>query len=145
MRCFSFGGIFGHISRQWVFNALGFSTLTSAFTEVLAAKNGLGWLVTVLKCKIVKGKGYALHTFHLTPQNKKIQMPSKTLQSQGRWCAEVMLFRVPLLPICSLLFHVLEYNIFGPEIAFFRFCFWTVFFCSILSNKEEKWRGICTS
>lgn len=27
----------------------GFSTLTSAFTEILAAKNGLGWFFTLLR------------------------------------------------------------------------------------------------
>lgn len=62
------GGVFRYISKQWVINAVGFFYLSSAFTEVLAAKEvSVHLLLSLLKFKIVKGKVYALHIFHLTP------------------------------------------------------------------------------
>lgn len=125
----------------------GFSTVPSAFTEVLAAKHGLGWFVTVL-VKIQDIERESLWTTYIPPDPTKWWL--KCLQkvcSHGAggvlrpW--STTLFRFPCL---FLLSSVLKYKHFGTEISFFELFFsWTVFSYSILSSREEeKWVGICT-
>lgn len=47
-----------------------FSTVSSAFTEVLAAKDGLGWFVTVL-VKIQDSEREGLCTTYIPPDPRK--------------------------------------------------------------------------